>query len=568
VQGDFAGNLGPLHLKLHLINLPDGSRRGTLDSPDQGASGIPCADIVVSGSALSFSVPAVHGSWKGTIDDNGATLAGTWNQGSPMALTFSREVVATSSTPLPVSGFWLGTLQGPGLPTLRIQLTVTNDSAGQIVCTVDSLDQGAYGATCAGASYTGDRFSFDVPSVHGHWLGSVSPDGQTLTGTWDEGKPSPLNFERHATAQTPPTITHSGAMAPVGVKDIQAVLTQDLKIALQTGPLAPNTSAGWVVGVVQHGVRRVLAFGTAKPDSIFEIGSITKTFTGLLLAQAVAQGRVRLDEPVRDLLPAGTVTKPQGAEITLLDLVTQHSGLPRMPENFHPANRDNPYADYDRKQLYQFLGQRGVEKPAAPPYLYSNLGVGLLGQVLANQAHTSYAKLLAMHITQPLMLRDTVVSLTPAQQGRFIAGHSPNYQVAHAWDLDAFSGAGAIRSTAGDMLTYLEAQLHPDRAGSGNSAAARTLKAAIEQTHELRADALPGQRIAFAWMFVAETGEYWHNGATGGYSSYAFFNPTEDYAGVVLLNRTVGGQRSLADLLGQHVSQRLTGRPAIAMSDW
>jgi serine-type D-Ala-D-Ala carboxypeptidase/endopeptidase len=115
---------------------------------------------------------------------------------------------------------------------------------------------------------------------------------------------------------------------------MQSMLSRDLQEALKSGALAPATSAGLTIGIVRHGVGRVFAFGTAKPDSIFEIGSITKTFTGLILAQMVEQGLVKLDEPVRALLPADTVAKPQGLEVSLLDLTTQHSGLPRMPDNF------------------------------------------------------------------------------------------------------------------------------------------------------------------------------------------------------------------------------------------
>ena len=132
-------------------------------------------------------------------------------------------------------------------------------------------------------------------------------------------------------------------MAPVTAAELQAVMDKDLAKALKEGELAPSTGGGITIGVVVHGVRRVFSYGAAKPDSIFEIGSMTKTFTGLILSQMVEQGKVKFDEPVRELLPAGTVAKPAGAEITLLDLATQHSGLPRMPDNFHPANEDNPY---------------------------------------------------------------------------------------------------------------------------------------------------------------------------------------------------------------------------------
>jgi len=318
--------------------------------------------------------------------------------------------------------------------------------------------------------------------------------------------------------------------------------------------------------VAEHGERHVFSYGAAKVDSIFEIGSISKTFTGLILAQMVAQGKVKYDEPVRELLPPGTVSKPVSAEITLVDLATQHSGLPRMPDNFTPANNDNPYVDYDAAKLYAFLNVHGVAKPADAGFVYSNLGFGLLGQALSVRAGVPYPALLKQQVTDPLGLNDTVVALSAAQQSRFIPGHDGDHHPAHAWDLVAFAGAGAIRSTAGDMLTYLEAQLHPEKLKAAGAAGA-TLTAAITDSHQLRADALPGMRIGLAWLNEAESGNYWHNGATGGYSSYAFFNSAGDYAAVVLLNTSLGSAGSFADRLGQHISQRMAGKPAISLGN-
>lgn len=317
-----------------------------------------------------------------------------------------------------------------------------------------------------------------------------------------------------------------------------------------------------VIGAVQHGIRRIFVYGAAKEDAIFEIGSISKTFTGLILAQMVAQHKAKLDEPVRELLPGGTVAKPEGAEITLLDLATQHSGLPRMPDNFDPANPQDPYADYRPANLYQFIAKHGVSKPADSAFNYSNLGMGLLGQGLANRAAMTYAELLKAQVTGPLGLNDTVVTLSPAQEKRFAQGHGAQHQAAHPWSLDALAGAGAIRSTAADMLTYLEAQLHPDSAKHS-----ATLASALQMSHELRADAMPGMKVGLAWLFQTDKGVYWHNGATGGYSSYAAFNPKKDYAVVVLFNTTIGANGSFADRLGEHVLERLSGKPAVALGE-
>jgi CubicO group peptidase (beta-lactamase class C family) len=458
----------------------------------------------------------------------------------------------------PVDGIWLGTLKA-GAQSLRIQLHVTSDGAGEESCTLDSLDQGAMGLKCANAVLSGRQFSFDVPVVHGHWIGTLAANGKELKGTWSQGRPLPLDFERQSSAIAAKPIAYDPAMPPVRLADLKAVLDRDLAAALHDGALAPQTGGGVTIGVIEKGEQRILSYGTAKPDSIFEIGSITKTFTGLILAQMIEQRKVKLDEPVRLLLPPATVAKPAGPEITLLDLVTQHSGLPRMPDNFHPANPKNPYADYHAANLYAYMAKHGVAKPAHTDFLYSNLGFGLLGQALANRAHETYGELLRKEVTGPLHLKETTIALTAAEKTRLIQGHNAQHQPAPGWDLDAFAGAGAIRSTAADMLAYLKANLDPD-------ALHGTLKPAMAMSHEPRAGALPGMRVAFAWLYKTEAGTYWHNGGTGGYSSFAFFNPKDGYAAIVLFNTTIGEKGSFADLLGVHLEQRLRGKPAISLA--
>jgi CubicO group peptidase (beta-lactamase class C family) len=286
----------------------------------------------------------------------------------------------------------------------------------------------------------------------------------------------------------------------------------------------------------------------------------------------VEQGKVKLEDPVRELLPAGTVQKPAGAEITLLDIATQHSGLPRMPDNFTPADGSNPYADYDAAKMYAFLAKHGVAMPDKPEFLYSNYGFGLLGQALSVRGGEPYPQLLKDEVLDPLGMHDTTIALSPEQQARLLPGHTGDHHPAHAWDLDAFAGAGAIRSTASDMLIYLEANLHPEEVKPANaSAAAKTISTAIVQDHELRTDALRGmnssQKIALAWLYNPATGDFWHNGATGGYSGYVFFNPKGDYAAVVLVNATIGPQGGFADRIGEHISERLAGKPAISLGN-
>ncbi len=565
IGGDYSGTLGTLHLKLHLKVGAGGAMEGTLDSVDQGAMGLRCANIHLAEMAFSFEVPSVHGTWHGTVSADGATLNGSWSQGEEMPLVLRRdEPFAAAEKPSRVDGIWRGTL-GAGGTKLRLQVQIKSDRAGKEYCSIDSLDQGTMGLLCDKVQLDGNHFSFEVPVVNGRWSGTLAENGNELDGTWSQGQDLPLRMTRQTVAlaaKAPEPPKYDAAAAPVPVGELKAVLDRDLAAALKDGALAPGTNGGVALGVVQRGIRRIFVYGPVKEDSIFEIGSISKTFTALMLAEMVAQHKVKLDEPVRELLPPGTVAKPEGAEITLLDLATQQSGLPRMPDNFHPADPQDPYADYRPANLYEFIAKHGVSKPANTRFSYSNLGLGLLGQALANRAAMAYPELLKAEITGPLELNDTAVNLSPEQEKRFTPGHSAQHRVAHAWHLDALAGAGGIRSTASDMLTYLEAQLHPDKVRH-----AETLASAIEVSHELRADAMPGIKVGLAWLFDTKTGGYWHNGATGGYSSYAVFNPKEDYAVVVLFNTTIGGNGSFADRLGQHVAERLSGRPAISLHD-
>jgi CubicO group peptidase (beta-lactamase class C family) len=355
----------------------------------------------------------------------------------------------------------------------------------------------------------------------------------------------PFAFARQASPLTLPALTFDRGTSPMAAGDLKAVMDRDLKQALTTGEIPRG--AGLVIGVVRHGERSIVAYGVAQPDSIFEIGSISKTFTGLLLAQMTTEGKVRLDQPLRDLLPPDTVDKPRGPEITLLDLATHHSGLPRAPS----VQAADPRFPSRASDLFRTLKRFGVARPERAIFDYSNFGVALLGQALAGRAAVEFPRLLEDRITGPLGLRDTAVSLSAPQDARSLQGYAHGAP-APASEPNGFGPAGGIRSTAGDLLTYLEAQLHPERVPG--------LTAALRMSQELREKALPGTRIGLAWMYSPETRAYVHGGATPGFTSEALFCPSDDYAAVVLINQWAG-----ADVLAEHVRQRLAGEPAISL---
>jgi serine-type D-Ala-D-Ala carboxypeptidase/endopeptidase len=455
----------------------------------------------------------------------------------PPAIAFAQ----TTPTPISPEGYWQGTLgSGPG--KLRVLISISKSADGGFTGTLQSVDQGVT-LPISNIKLDNSAVHFELKDIGGVYQGNLSKDGATLTGTWAQtGVPTQaLNFTWSATKpDMAPNPTIVPAAPPVPLSGLQAVLDRELAPVLDHGILAKSTGGGIVIGVYDHGQKQVFAYGTAQPDSMFEIGSLTKTFTGLILAQMVQQKKVSFDDPVRTLLPDGTVIKPLGKEISLVDLATQHSGLPRMPDNFRPASVANPYVDYHAQQMYEYIGKHGVVRPNDSIFLYSNFGFGLLGTALSLRAGVPYGQLVRNEISAPLHMEDTVITLSPTQQSRLIQGHDAQNHPAGRWDFDVFAGAGALVSTASDMLNYLDANLHPEKLTAGGAAdsPAATLPAAITADHELRATGIGPAKVALAWLYNEQTKIYFHDGGTGGYASFAAFMPGDDRAIVVLYNRS------------------------------
>ncbi|MBA3709872.1 MAG: serine hydrolase, partial [Planctomycetes bacterium] len=287
-------------------------------------------------------------------------------------------------------------------------------------------------------------------------------------------------------------------------------------------------------GILDSSGARVIGYGRTRRDgplvdgnTVFEIGSVTKLFTSLVLADMALHREVALDDPVAKYLPPEVrLPTRNGRQITLADLASQVSGLPRMPSNLTPADPTNPYADYTVAQLYAFLGGYRLTRDPGAEYEYSNLGVALLGHVLALRAGKPYELLVAERVLRPLHMEDTRIALTPTMRARLATGHMGGVPVAN-WDLATFAGAGAMRSTANDMLRFLAASI--DTTGP--------LAAAFRLTQQPRHRAGgPEQEIGLGWHIRTRGGRQivWHNGATGGYHSFVGFDPATR-RGVVLL---------------------------------
>jgi serine-type D-Ala-D-Ala carboxypeptidase/endopeptidase len=315
------------------------------------------------------------------------------------------------------------------------------------------------------------------------------------------------------------------------------------------------------IAVRSRGRAETLGYGdwaaqVAPGDLVYEIGSITKVFTALLLAILVEDGIVRLDDPVGRYLPPEVVgTSRLGREVTLLHLATHTSGLPRLPGNLRltPRTMANPYARYSVDDLYGFLAGFSLEGPLPAPHLYSNLGAGLLGHALAAVLRVTYEQAVRERICQPLGMRDTSIALRPDQAARLVPGHAANGRRAHNWDLPALAGAGALRSTAGDLARFLAASMEPE---------STPLTAAMRLCQEPRVEVAEDVAFGLGWVLSSTGGDTvtWHNGGTGGYNSYLGFSRARDLGVVVLTNYTVParqGVRPQADAMGTDLLKAL-----------
>jgi CubicO group peptidase (beta-lactamase class C family) len=259
---------------------------------------------------------------------------------------------------------------------------------------------------------------------------------------------------------------------------------------------------------------------------IFEIGSISKVFTGLLLAQAVQAGKVRLDSTLQEVMgKKQRFASEHVASITLEQLATHTSGLPRLPDNLlTAANPADPYAHYDRRLLDAFLSKATL--PHAAPFTseYSNLGVGMLGDVLARLQDKTWEQLVLEHIAQPLGMKDTRITLDTEQKRRLVSPYAGTAKTKN-WNFKALAGCGALYSTATDLMILAQALSKP---------ADSPLKSLIEQIEKPRD--LGNVGLCLQILNVGGTNGYWHNGGTGGYRSWISARPDSNRLVVVLIN--------------------------------
>lgn len=340
-----------------------------------------------------------------------------------------------------------------------------------------------------------------------------------LTPTW-------VRAQTTQTDPTAPTAQATQMAAPV----LQPLLQQRLAyegVALAAAHIAPQ-QAGPDFGFAA-------ARGSAPDaDTLFELGSITKTFTALLLADAVLRDEVKLDDAVEAVLPQGLKLRDsQGQPLRWRDLATHRSGLPRLPGNLHEAGGPDPYARYGWAEMQLFLQGWQARQPRDTAYAYSNLGYGLLGQALGLRAGLDYPSLLSQRVLQPLGLAGQIgLAAGPGQ--RLLPGHDPEGRPVPHWHFQpAMAGAGALLGSARGLARYAQAALglmdHPLQA-------AFTL---CLQPHGQGPN--PRNPVGLAWGLAPlfDRTVFNHDGATAGFSSSLWLDPSRRRASLLLANARV-----------------------------
>ncbi|HEY9256946.1 serine hydrolase domain-containing protein [Chitinophaga sp.] len=398
---------------------------------------------------------------------------------------------------------------------------------------------------------TGEQFALGMSKFHakvGDWTSSVFKEQnekgldyltvfensrQVFSIRLDEqGKIDRLNFAA-APIVIPEKMDQVASNNPL--KD-----TLDLMVEhVVRGYIQKGNTCGLVLAVINKGKVRKYSYGSVNkklkqlPDAentIFEIGSVTKTFNSLILAEEVVAGRMKLNDPINLYLPDSIpALNFHGKAITLQDLANHTSGFPRLPANIFNSSVDpkDPYKHYPVDSLYSFLMRYQPSVMPGTLFSYSNYGAGVLGTILERTLDSSFEQLILSRICQRLNMSHTGITLSNAAQRNLAQGYNETGEATLPWDLASLKASGAIRSTLNDMVKYARAQIEMKG----------PLHKAIALSHQ---PTFVGkeQSMGLGWR-INRNGQHTylhHSGGTGGFRSFVGFDPDRKIAVVILSN--------------------------------
>jgi D-alanyl-D-alanine-carboxypeptidase/D-alanyl-D-alanine-endopeptidase len=336
----------------------------------------------------------------------------------------------------------------------------------------------------------------------------------------------------------------SEELAAIGARRLQGDRTGACMAIAVVDQKAPATA--YVCAEARHQAR-------IDERTAFEVGSISKTFTAALLADRIAAGRMRLDDPLRLYLPEGSkVPAFEGKPITLRHLVTHTSGLPALPPRMVIRTPSNPYVMVTEKQLLDSLAEVTLTQAPGTSWAYSNFAVMVLSHVLSQQYQKDLETAARERLFAPLGMKTSFVQTIPAGV-RVAQGHvpfqGPAGNRAARWDFPVnLAGMGGFRATLPDMVRYLEANL-----GLVQGAGAAAASAAVARTHD-EVIHVGDTHMGMAWMMspLFEHKLLMHEGHTGGFSSFIAFDKQRQRGVVILSDTAFNSLGGLSDL-GLHL---------------
>ena len=299
---------------------------------------------------------------------------------------------------------------------------------------------------------------------------------------------------------------------------------------------------GIVVGIISEKGSQILSYGKlgkgsaldVDGDTLFELGSVTKTFTASLLAVMVERGELNLDDPIDKFLPEFVkVPTRNGKKIKLIDLATHTSGLPSAPVNLKSRGNLPGFVGYTEQQLYDFLSNYTLTRDIGSKFEYSNMGMGLLGHILSLKTGRPYHELVLKRICAPLKMDSTRRELSAELRKRQAEGYYLDGQKSKGLQMPpVFAGAGGLRSTANDMLKFLAANM-----GLVKS----TLLPAFQKTHEGIRSWNERLKVGLAWLVIQDDNLkiVLHTGRTEANSSFVGFDQQKKVGVVILSNSNI-----------------------------
>lgn len=349
---------------------------------------------------------------------------------------------------------------------------------------------------------------------------------------------------------------HYRLKTPKDRGDLAAAIEQEFQKVTRL-----HQHGGLVLGVYKSGKTLFKSYGsvnTMNPQqpnaqAIFQLGSVSKVFTGVTLQVLYDEGVISLDDSLDQLIgqdiPLAAAVKP----ITLRQLATHTAGFPRVPNVLLEQLEakvgkqhllDNPYNELALADVYAYL-QNPSDLGKAGSFVYSNYGMGLLGHLLEQVTGQCLESLVQEKIFQPLQMSHSGINLNKENPAQMMQGYTAKGELAQAWTFQVLAGAGAFYSTAEDMLQFIQANLNKET----------SLTNSLQKTHRPQVE----RKTGIAWMqassldrFIGNPHTIWHDGQVGGFSAYLGFDPTQDCGLVILSSHSMS-----MNMLGMMVMRQL-----------